>query len=199
MKLNVIGIVGGVIALVSLALPWWTITMSTAAGLSFSESISIYPYQVTASAGGASVAVTVDIWYGGAALALVVLGGFLGIMGSLVRTTRLILVAGGLLALFSIIIFAAGLQSELSKSAFMSGWPAMGLFSSGTMGPLNYLNYTAYLSFGFWLALVSAIIMLVASMKKRRASPPPPPTPGLEKAVSEEEAGTLCLGNQEAA
>jgi hypothetical protein len=198
LKPNVIGIVGGIIAFISLVLPWWTIAMSIGAGMVFSETYSIYPYQVTASADGVSMAVTVDIWYGGAALALVILGGFLGVMGSLVRTTRLILVVGGIFALLSVIVFAAGLQSELSNSTFMSGWPSIALFSSGTMavGYLGY-SYTAYLSFGFWLALASAIIMLIASSRKPKTSPPPPPTPDLEKAMSEKEAGTNCLRNKE--
>jgi hypothetical protein len=176
LKPNIIGIVGGIIAFISLALPWWTMTVSGTSGLSFSGGVSIYPYQATAAAEGVSLHVTIDIWYGWAALVLVVMGGLLGIVGSLVQSTRLILVAGGLLALLSIVIFAVGLQSELSKSTLVSGWPVVALFSSNGSF-MGYLNYTAYLSLGFWLALVSAITMLVASRRKleasSRTSPPP--------------------------
>lgn len=177
MRANVIGIVGGIIAFISLALPWWTTTRSTTFGMLSSLSFSIYPYQVTASAGGQSLAVTVDIWYGGTALTLLVLGGFLGIIGSLVRTTRMVLVAGGLLALLSILIFAAGLQNELWNLTFMQDWPAMDLFSNINMGGFNY---TAFLSYGYWLGLASAVIMLIASLRKPKPSAPPihplPPT-----------------------
>jgi hypothetical protein len=178
LKPNAIGIAGGIIALISLALPWWTMTMSSAEMTSFSEEVSIYPYQATASIGGTSAAVTIPIWYAWAAFVLVVIGGSLGILGSLVQSTRIIVAAGGLLALLSIIIFAAGLQDELSKSAVTSGGPSVGLFSSGSF--MGIANYTTYLSFGFWLALIAAIIMLVSSLKKPKISPPtptpPPPT-----------------------
>jgi hypothetical protein len=175
---NIIGIIGGIIAFISLALPWWTMTAFGTSGVSFSGGVSIYPYLATAAAEGLSLEVTIDIWYGWAALVLVVMGGLLGIVGSLVRSTRLILVAGGLLALLSIAIFAVGLQSELSKSPLVSGWPVVALFSSDSRF-MGYLNYTAYLSFGFWLALVSAIIMLVSSRRKLevRSRTPPPQLP----------------------
>jgi hypothetical protein len=177
LKRNVVGIVGGVIAFISLTLPWWTITRSLTGLPSFSESLSIYPYQVTHIVEGASVAVTIDIWYGGAALALIIFGGFLGIVGSLVRTTRMILAAGGVLALLAIIVFALGLQSELSNGTLIQGYPAMGLFSSGMMG--GYVDYSAYLSYGFWLALVSAVIMLVAFFIKPKVTRPIPTPPSL--------------------
>jgi hypothetical protein len=178
MKPNIIGIVGGIIALVSLALPWWTMTMSgTGMGTGYSAELSIYPYQVTASSGGMSMSATLDIWYGWVAFALVVVGGLLGIMASAIKSARMILAAGGVLALLSAVVFALGLQSELTKSV-VQGWPVVGLFSSGSLG---YANYMTYLSFGFWLALIAGIIMLVAMRKKPEVIapapvPPPPPT-----------------------
>jgi hypothetical protein len=94
----------------------------------------------------------------------------LGIVGSLIRRTRMILVAGGLV-LLSVIVFAAGLRDELSKSALITGYPIVGLFSSGIVA--RYFNYTTYLSFGFWLALLAAIVMLTASGRKSKMSAPP--------------------------
>jgi hypothetical protein len=183
LKPNIIGLAGGVIAFISLALPWWTMAISsTIMGISLSGEASIYPYQATASAGGTSTAVTIPIWYAWAAFVLIVIGGSLGIIASLAQSTRMLLVAGGLLALLSIIIFAAGLQNELSKSTITAGWPMVGLFSSGSF--MGYTNYTTYLSFGFWLALAAAIIMLLSSRRKPEVTtpkptptpPPPPPT-----------------------
>lgn len=175
MKQNVIGIVGVIIAFIGLALPWWTMTMSaTVLGNIYSYSASIYPYQATVSVAGTSVTAQLDIWYGWAALALIVVGGLLGIAGSLIQGARRILTLGGVLALLSIIVFAAGLQNELSNTLVESGWPAVGLFSSGTF---SEFNYTTYLSFGFWLALVGAIIMLAASLTKPQAVSVAPPTP----------------------
>ena len=178
MKINIIGIIGAVIALIGLALPWWTMTFSATAGMNFSYSASIYLYQTTASGIGTTITGQMDLWYGWVAFALLVLGAFFGIAGSLIRA-RLILVIGGILALLSIIVFAAGLQNDLSSTGSLSG---IGLFSSGSS--LGY-NYTTYLSFGFWLALVGAIVMLSALVKKPKAAAPtvvPPTPPAQEKA-----------------
>lgn len=179
MKPNIIGIVGAVIAFISLALPWWTMTLResriTSMGYNGVRDVSIYPYQATASA-ARSVAVSIGLWYGWATLVLVIIGGLLGIAGSLTQSTRVILFAGGLLSVLSIIIFGVGLQSELSKSAVIPGYPVVGLFSSGS-DFLGYVSYTTYLSFGFWLALVAAIVMLVASRRKIEVSAPLPLPP----------------------
>jgi hypothetical protein len=84
------------------------------------------------------------------------------------------LVLGGILALLSTIVFAAGLQNDFSSTSSLSG---LGLFSSGSSFPYSY---TTYLSFGFWLALAGAIVILAASLKKptetpQTVTPPPPP------------------------
>jgi hypothetical protein len=93
LKQNIIGIIGGIMAFVSLALPWWTMTMSASAfGESISRNVSIYPYQATASYAGTSMAVSISLWYCWAALVLVLIGGLLGIVGSLAQNTRMILI-----------------------------------------------------------------------------------------------------------
>lgn len=180
MKQNIIGIIGAIIAFISLALPWWTMSISSSiGGISYTGDASIYPYQARVSFMGFSMAVDHTLWYGYVALALVVLGGLLGIVGSVAQKGRMMLLGGGALALLSIIVFVAGLQLDLS-TALMSGWPVVGLFGSGTYSPTegSAMNYTTYLSFGFWIALVAGIMMLVASRKKPvQAAPPPPPPP----------------------
>jgi hypothetical protein len=153
LKINYIGIVGGIIAFISLALPWWTMSFSMS---SMSMSLQVYPFQATTE----GVTATLNLWYGWVALTFVVIGGLLGIIGSLIEKGKLPLLGGGILALLSIIVFAAGLQMDISGA--LSGFTSIGLFSSG-----SYLgaSYSTYLSYGFWLALVSAIIMLVAAMR----------------------------------
>lgn len=146
LKLNYIGIVGGILAFVSLALPWWT--SSTILG-----NIDLYLFQITTPSGVPFTLLAKELLYCWAALALGVLGGLLGIVGSVTAYGKKLLVGGGALVLLSIIIFAAGLQMHLSSL----GAP-FGLFSSG-------LGYSTYLSFGFWLALVAAIIVFAASRK----------------------------------
>jgi len=103
------------------------------------------------------------------ALVLVLFSGLLGIVGSLKLDSKGLL-GGGILALLSVIIFAVGLQIQLSTAEM-----TLGLFSSGE-------GYLTYLSFGFWIALVAAIVMFVASRKKpaeAAAFPPPPPPPAV--------------------
>lgn len=184
MKPNYIGIVGGILAFISLALPWWTMSMSSSImTMSYSVDVSVYPYQAKASAMGMSITFTMELWFGWVALVLVVLGGLLGILGSLLSNQRKrLLISGSVLALLSIVIFAIGLQNELSKAPVVPGFPTVGLFSSSSYDYLGAsMNYSTYLSFGFWLALVAAIIMFIASMRKPvEAAPqpsPPPPAP----------------------
>lgn len=167
MKLNIIGIIGAVIAFISSTLPWWAISLSIM-GTPFSD--TMYLYQT------GDFGYVLSLWYVWAAFALVILGGLLGLAGSIVPKGKMLLIGGGVLALLSIIIFAVGLQTDLSSS----GAP-FGLFSSSSSGTGYITSYSTYLSFGFWLALVSFIVMLVASFRKLPqtipSTPPPPPQP----------------------
>ena len=99
------------------------------ARISMSAGVSIYPYQATASAMGASAIVTMELWFGWAALAFIVITGIAGIVGSLIvgKNGKIILTVAGILALLSIIIFAIGLQNELSKGS-PSVWFSRGKF-----------------------------------------------------------------------
>jgi hypothetical protein len=175
LKLNVIGIVGGILAFVSLALPWWTMSVSAAySGYNYSVDVSVYPYM--ASAAGFGTAAT-SLWYGWLALILIVVGGLLGIVGSLKPDKAKLLSYGGILALVSIILFAVGLQLDLLQGMLGTGAENIYLFDSRTVDSASYF---AYLSFGFWIALVAAILMFAASRKKPAqiaGYPPPPPPP----------------------
>jgi hypothetical protein len=159
MKLNYVGIVGAIIAFISIALPWWTVSVLGATG-------NWYLYNAGDYGAG------LNLWYNWVALLLIILGGVVGLAGSTMLNGKKMLIGGGLLALLSIIIFAAGLQMDLSSHNAL-----VGIFSTGT--------YSTYLSYGFWLALVAAIIMLVAMRYSKPTSQtpspqpsPPPPTTG---------------------
>jgi len=178
LKLNYLVIVGAILAFISIVLPWWTMTLSLPSdGVSASIDASMYLYQVTVL--GRS---TGPGWYSWVALAFVVIGGIFGIVGSIVKHGKRLVAGGGVLALLSIIVYAAGLQLDLmqgTSEVAVFGIPGLGLFSSGTLtyGSVS-LNYTSYLSFGFWLALVSAIVLFIAvRMHPREELVPPPPPP----------------------
>lgn len=161
-------------AFISLVLPWWSMTLT---GGSYSGSLSIYPYQATVSSMGLSYTVNVNLWYAWTALALIIVGGLIGIAGSLLTNGRPLILVGGLLVLLSIVIFAVGLQNELSQPS-VAGLRAYtggtSLFSSSSFDAVNYVTY---LSIGFWIALVSAIIMFAASARKTAQMPPSMPMP----------------------
>jgi hypothetical protein len=179
LRRNISGIIGGILAFVSLALPWWTMSVSnslaTYGNLSFD--VSVYPYMAGMS--GLDVSGGLSLWYGWVALALIIIGGLISIVSSLQRGRAKILSIGGALVLFSILIFAVGLQIDFLNVPSTEGTPAFALFGSGSLSESGYnVSYTAYLSFGFWLALAAAIVLLIASRKKPAAafgnSLPPP-------------------------
>lgn len=166
LKLNYIGIVAGILAFISIALSWWTISVSATGITAFSY--DVYLYQVASIEG-----IALEAWFIYAALALIIVGGILAIVGSVIAKGKMILLGGGVLALLSIIIFAVGLQMELSKIP-ISG---IGLFSSGSIGAGEVaMNWSTYLSFGFWIALVAAILCFVAYIKHPMETAAAPPT-----------------------
>lgn len=151
-----------------------------AMGVELSVDTSVYPHQATASTMGMSATVAMELWYGWAALVLIVIAGIASIVGSLIigKTGKMLLIVAGILALLSIIIFAVGLQGELSKAPPVSGYPSVDLFSSGSWDYMGVtMDYSSYLTFGFWLALVAAILAFI-SLLKHPAAPLPtsPPT-----------------------
>jgi hypothetical protein len=178
LKPNVLALIGSVISFISLVLPWWTMTLT---GGSQAGSLSIYTYQATVSSMGLSYTINVNLWYAWTALALIIVGGLIGIAGSLLTNGRPLILVGGLLMLLSIVIFPVGLQNELSQPS-VAGLRAYALgtslFSSGSYGSgFDSVNYVTYLSIGFWIALASAIIMFVASARRTAQVPSPMPMP----------------------
>ena len=189
LRLNYLGFIGGILAFISLMSPWWSLTLSgSPMGLIVSEEVNLYLYQTRVTTIGVSLSASTNHpWYCLIALAFVVLGGLLGLVGSVIANWRRIMLSlGGIVALFSIIIFAAGLQNQISNG---SGFPTgVGLFSSGSYGHLG-MHYLSYLSFGFWLALVAAIMMFAALTREPMPEPaetiiPPEPSPLRQRRIA---------------
>jgi len=135
---------------------------STVLGRSLSASVNIYPYKVGVTY-GFDIGIGEKLWFGWIALVLILTGGALGLGGG-VAGKRSIVLIGGLFSVFSISIFAVGLAKELPNMGFLGNTDVpRGLFNFVTVGTHNL---SMYLSVGFWLALVSGIIMIVASMLK---------------------------------
>jgi hypothetical protein len=171
-KLNYLGILGAIVAFASLTMPWWNITaIIPIMGLGNSTAIDfpLYLYSTSASiiVNPSTLVVSLDLWFCWVTLPLVASAAIFAIVGSIaIGKGNRILLVGGVVGLFSIVIFAIGLQTELS--ALGSG---LNLFTiaSGLWGRL-----TAYLSYGFWAALLAAVAMLVAATRGsvKRAAPP---------------------------
>jgi hypothetical protein len=171
-KLNYLGILGAIVAFASLTMPWWNITaIIPIMGLGNSTAIDfpLYLYSTSASiiVNPSTLVVYLDLWFCWVTLPLVASAGIFAIVGTVAtgKGNRILLI-GGFVGLFSIIIFAIGLQTELS--ALGSG---LNLFTMAS-GPWGRL--TAYLSYGFWAALLATVAMLVAATRGsvKRVAPP---------------------------
>jgi len=164
LKLNYFGIVGAILAFVSLVLPWWVYSLrSSALGNSVYDGATLYTFQAKVTMIGIST-VASNPWYSSTALVFLVLGGLAGLIGSVIgKGRRIALALGGILALFSVVVFAVGLQNDISNGVFAGLPKGAFLFSSGSYGVFEApFNYSTYLSFGFWLAFIAAIVMFAA-------------------------------------
>jgi hypothetical protein len=166
LKPGVMSIVGGLLAISSLVFPWWTVSVVfTFMGIDQPAYMSLYLYRVDTSALGWSGSSHLNLSFGWITLALVVSASLLGILGGLLRRNRMVLI-GGSCAIASMLVFVAGLQSELLNGPVVPwSFIVTGVFSSARIdrGYLSYASYTAYLSFGFWIALAAAIILLISA------------------------------------
>ena len=165
LKPDVASIVGGLLAISSLAFPWWTVSVVfQLMGIDRPGYMSLYLYRADTSALGWSRSSQLNLSFGWITLALVVSASLLGILGGLLRRTRMVLI-GGSCAIASTMVFVAALQSELLNGPVVPwGFIVTGVFSSATIdqGYLSSVSYTAYLSFGFWIALAAGVILLVS-------------------------------------
>lgn len=129
---------------------------------------NMYPYRISAASSFGLVLewdVGASLWFGWVSLVLILVGGALGIAGG-IRRRRGILLTGGAFAIFAIVVFAVGLLIELPRMNFMAESPkALFYFGNYVTSPFYH---SIYLSFGYWLALVSGILMLFASAMRIR-------------------------------
>lgn len=147
LKLNVLCVISAILAFISLALPWWVLT---ADGMP----LSIFPWGI--SHGWLGPMHYAFVFY--SALALIVTSGILALISS-ARAGSKKMLSAGILALLSLVTFIGGLESLiLTKFPRVNSPFYWGPYDGG-------LQAFAYLSSGFWLALVAAIIAFVAYKK----------------------------------
>jgi hypothetical protein len=190
-KVNLVGLLGGVLGLLSLFLPWWTLNFSSSYSQTASSiSESLYLYQSTLSFAAASSLSVGNFWFSWVTFAIILIASLLVLAVSITSEGhsaiadygRLLLLMGGVLSLFAVIVFPIGVQMQFSGS---TGLSSIGLFSSGTYSANGVtLHYSTYLTFGFWATVAATTATLIAFLryssdqkKEEEEEEPPPPEP----------------------
>jgi hypothetical protein len=168
MKVNVIGVASAIIALASLALPWWTMTISL---LETPLLWDLYTWGVRSPTEGGDV-LLFDFadWYRYAALAFIVVGVILGLAGSVTVGRRgwTILATSGISMILAAIIFVAGLATD---PALADATPPIGIFESKEVTILEFsYSISTYFNLGFFLAITAAILASISLLRHPTAS-----------------------------
>jgi hypothetical protein len=169
MKVNVIGVASAIIAFASLALPWWTMTISL---LETPLSWNMYTWGVRSPTEivGDSLLFDFADWYRYAALAFIVVGVILGLVGSVTVGRRgwNILATSGISMILAAIIFVAGLATD---PALADATPPIGIFESKEVTILEFsYSISTYLHIGFFLAITAAILASISLLRHPAAS-----------------------------
>jgi len=168
-KVNVIGITSAIIALASLALPWWTMTISILE-TPFSWDMYMLGVRSPIEIVGDSLLFDFADSYRYAALALIVVGAILGLAGSVTVGRRgwTILATSGILIILAAVIFVAGLATD---PALADATPPIGIFESKEVTILEFsYSISTHLHIGFFLAITAAILASISLLKHPTAS-----------------------------
>ncbi len=181
MKANFVGLVAGSTAIVALALSWLTVS-STAVFEDITMDFTVYLYQVQGIINGTSATTFPNIWFTLGALALITLTALLCFAGSLLsnRKGKLLLLLAGISAILTVIVFGVGLLNSDYANPHLEPAAAMNLFEANAFGITadeamqSSYDFVWWLGYGFWLALVTAVIAFVAavapSLRKKKAA-----------------------------
>ncbi len=183
-KINYLAIVAAVLAFAALVLPWFAVTMTAP----YTEpptnmEYTVYLYQVAGTVNGTSLTTTANVWFVWGALALVLVAAICSLAGSVFATKKgqLLILAAGIMALLSMVVFGAGLLNSQYVDVNTEPQAVLSLFPAGAFGLSaavieDYYHFSWTLSFGFWLALVSAILcfasLVTHSLERKKIQPP---------------------------
>ena len=166
MKVNVIGVASAIIAFASLALPWWTMTISL---LETPLSWDMYTWGVRSPTEGDALLFDFADSYRYAALAFIVVGAILGLAGSVTVRRRgwTILATSGISIILAAIIFVAGLATD---PALTGATPPIGIFESKEISiPEFSYSISTYFNIGFFLAITAAILASISLLRQPTA------------------------------
>jgi hypothetical protein len=172
LKLNIVGVVAAVLVIVSLLLPWFSVTMTSVDG-AINMDFSAYLYQIQGTVNGVSATSFANIWFVWGALALIIITTVCCLAGSFLtgRKGQVLLLMAGIFALLSAVVFGAGLLGSSFSDTESEPASVMGLFPSNAFAPItadtamqNSYDFVWWLSYGFWLTLVGAITAFVGAV-----------------------------------
>ncbi len=180
MKINWGGIIAGIIAFGSLAWPWWTLIV-TYSEIDITRYIFVYPYQLTASRLSVPSLRTDEVaamalWFGWVSYAMIVAAGVIAIVASIMeeKKGKMLLLASGVLSLLSVLVFGVGIQIQLAAASPIVGFP-VNQFQSVPSADIT--NYVYFLDYGFWIALIAAVVAFISTLWSRISKMFAPPKP----------------------
>ncbi len=197
---GILGIIGAVLVIVTLFMPWYATTTSVDIAGSTMETTASYGLSgVTADVAGMSVTTSYaagDLDAVGGLMSmtmimvligfiLMIAGGALAMMGKMApKTVGAIVLAGGIIALLAAVLFMTGMPGALESDAPAGAFdaydpsPATSFFGSIDMGALGTISWGGGLA---WiLALVAGVVGLIGgamAMMGKKAPEETPATP----------------------
>jgi hypothetical protein len=175
LKLNYLGIIAGIVAFVSLFLPWFTIELWTR-NLSNPMNFVAGLYQLTGTVEGVAKSIFLVLWFNGGAFILMLIAGLLSLAAGIFikKHQEMIFLGSCALALIAIGIFGYGLINsnfaiaEINPGYVISQFPEGSFGMSADESMLYSYDYSWTMGMGFWLALASAVLTLLAALMSKK-------------------------------
>ncbi len=167
--------VAGIVAVASLLLPWFSMELWTK-NLDTTMNFTAYLYQITGNVEGVTRSVFLVLWFTAGALVLMA-GTAVTCMIAVLshgRRGRMLLLSSFAFALLSTFIFALGLVTSnfavenLNPGYTISQFPEGSFGISAEQSMQKSYDYSWAAGYGFWLALVVAVLSLVSAMISRK-------------------------------
>ena len=177
MKVNYLGIAAGTVALISVFLPWFSIELWTE-NLGSTMNFSANLYQLTGTVEGITKSMFLPVWFNISALVLMTATAAGCFVASLINAKKRTLLLGlcGCIALISMAVFAGGLSGSNFAVERLNPGYTISQFPEGTFGlsaensMQNSYDYSWAIGYGFWLALVAAMLAVISAILSRKKS-----------------------------
>jgi hypothetical protein len=165
-KINYLAIIAGILAVVSLALPWFDGGFK---GEIYDMKFTASLYQIAGTVNGVSETVFVSIWFSLVAVAFLVISAVGSFVGSVTlgKKGQLLILTGGILALMSMVVFGAGILNSDFANMHLNPEYTVSYFPDHfglTTQQINedWYHYSWSLNVGFWVALAAGIVAFVS-------------------------------------